>query len=461
MEKDIKDRQPKYLKLFYLLRQDILDGKIPFGQKLDTVRTAAIKHEMNSATVVSAYRQLEIHGFVVSRRGSGYYANYRESLDKDYDISSGADLIDLSSSYPHTESYPTRQIKQCIDLVIERDKAHAFKIENSGGYLPLREKIAKYLSETNNCDFNSQSVIIISGSQQGIDIISKALLYPGDYVITETPTYNGAIESFRSRGAKVIGAKLQEDGIDLEDLEKKIRLVKPKLLYVMTQFQNPTTTCYSIKKMQAILDLSKKYDFMILEDDSMSELYYDNSSPHMIKSIDKHDRVIYLKSFSKLLMPGLRIGAMEVPSSMKSIVSNAKLSTDISSSSLIQRALDEFMKDDSWENHLAHMKEEYKSSYQKTIEQVNELKQLGLEFNLPNGGLNFWIKLPKGISSEVVASRCLLEGVLINSSSRFYPNETRDKDSHIRISFSYESSDRIVKGMGVLKNVLLKMLDTN
>lgn len=458
----IKEDQPKYLQLFNQIKQQITSGNIKAGERLPTIRSLAEILDINSVTVVNAYRQLENNNYITAKKGSGYYVS-KNKIKKEEIFSSSdvgmvpeASTINFASATAHPEIFPIESFKECINEVLERDKGFAFGYQESNGFKPLRKSILDYLIKKYSIFAgNEENILIVSGSQQGIDLIGKVLLNPGDYVITENPTYDGAVAVFKSRGARVVGVNMEEDGIDLEDLEKKIRICKPKFLYLMTNFQNPTTISYSRKKLEEVLKLAVKFNVYVVEDDTMSELCYRDEKPDLLKALDKNNQyVIYLKSFSKILMPGLRIGGMVIPDIIMRDFTKIKHNTDITSSGLIQRSLDQYFRTGKWDEHLQYMKEIYKGKYEFMLSQLEKLEKYGVKFNKPNGGLYFWIRLQKQLSADEIYEKCGKNGLLVIPSGIFYELDNKFKDSNLRLSFASPNIEQIREGLNILEKCI-------
>ncbi len=461
----IDSEQPKYLQLFDYIKEQITNGYIEPGEKLPTIRNLSQKLGVNSITVVNAYKQLENNHYISAKKGSGYYVSnskvQKEEAFSSSDVGMSNDdsFINFASATPHPAIFPIESFKECINEVLERDKGFAFSYQESNGYKPLRKSIYSYLNKHYSIKAENEDFLqIVSGAQQGIDIIGKVLLNPGDYVITENPTYDGAVAVFKSRGARVVGVHIEHDGIDLIDLEKKIRICKPKLIYVMTSFQNPTTISYSKYKLEELLKLARKYNVYVVEDDSMSELCYGSTRALTIKALDRENRhVIYLKSFSKILMPGLRIGCMVIPNLLINDFTKIKQNSDISSSGLVQRSLELYFKSGKWDEHLQYMKEIYKGKYEFMLSRLIKLEQYGIKFEKPNGGLYFWIKLPKYLSAANIYDACKKAGLLLIPSGVFYDINNKNKDSYVRLSFAASSIELIREGMSKLEGCINSM----
>ncbi|MGL4344495.1 MAG: PLP-dependent aminotransferase family protein [Cellulosilyticaceae bacterium] len=449
--------EPLYLQLFEQIKTALCQGELKHLQKLPPIRTLANTLGINNVTVINAYKSLENAGYVTSKKGSGYYITPPVSpnlhLLTQTNHKSQQNLINFSSASPDPSIFPTDSFKACLNEVIDRDKGYAFGYQETNGYMPLREILAKYLHDSHQITTSAEHIQIVSGAQQGIDIIAKACLSSGDHVITEMPTYHGATEAFKSRGARIVTVTLGPSGIDLEELEKKVKVCRPKLVYVMTHFQNPTTICYHTGTLKGLLDLAYHYGFYIVEDDSMWELSYRTEPLPSLKTLDTHDQVIYIKSFSKLLMPGLRMGFLIIPSKLLDSFTQVKQMTDIASSGLMHRTLDLFFRQHKWDEHLSYMQMLYHTKYQLMLGLLEPLQALGFTFHVPQGGLCFWLKLPRGLSAQDLSLACLEQGLLLLPSEIFFSSIHKEKDGYIRLSFASCTPDQIKTGIALLLNV--------
>lgn len=454
--------QPLYIQLFEQLKELILQGILPEDYKLPTIRELGRDLEVNNSTVVNAYKLLEDHKLIYKKVGSGSYvlpieeklninnavSNEDDRLEYDYNTEEG--YIDFATASPDPRLFPMTDFKKAINDVIERDGGNAFMYHDSRGYLPLRSSIADYLSKK-EIEVGPEDVYIISGAQQGIDIIAKALLTNGDYVFVESPTYMGAAAVFKSRGARIVEIPLQNDGPDMKELEKLLQIIKPKFMYTMPNFQNPTGCSYSERKKKHLLLLCKKYKLLVVEDDYSGDLSYKEKPATPLKAYDKTDSVVYIKSFSKIFMPGLRVAFLIIPERIKKMIASAKYMTDISTSGFMQRVLDLYLNRNILDEHIKYMKKEYGLRY---IEAVRAAKKYlrGALFNQPYGGLNLWIRLPDGIDSSKLYERCKKDMVLITPGTIFLKG--KEGEQHIRISFSGVDVPDITKGIAIIGNAI-------
>lgn len=461
---------PLYIQLYEQLKKYIIEGILEEDCKLPTIRSFAEHLGVNSVTVVNAYKLLEDNKLVYKKVGSGTFVmplkaeiNLESSLiasideiEFDLDMGAGDDIINLSTASPDPKLFPIRDFRRMLDEVLERDGGRAFMYHESMGYKPLRESISKYLPEY-GIDAKASDIHVISGAQQGIDIVSRVLLSNGDYVFAESPTYNGAVAVFKSRGAKIIEIPLMSDGPDMKELEKKLAFIRPKFIYVMPNFQNPTGYTYSERKRKYLLLLCRKYDVMAVEDDYMSDLSYLDVGKMPLKGLDREDRVIYIKSFSKIFMPGLRVGYLIIPESMKEKVMGIKHITDIYTSGLMQRVLDLYFRRGIWSKHLEYMKREYGLRYFEAVRAARTFLR-GASFAQPYGGLNLWVKLPDMVSSVELFERCREKKVIFTPGTVFIKGEVGEK--HIRISFAAASPAQVAKGISIIGNVMEEIKDS-
>lgn len=449
--KDIRlqrsSQQPLYLQLYRQIKDMIEDGRLKPESKLPAIRELARMLHVNAVTVVNAYNKLEIDGVVFSKTGSGTYvsANAAEMAMREY-MAPSDNVVDFASFTPSPQLFPVEHFKALINEVLDRDGGYAFEYQDGRGYPPLRAVLAQYVAE-NGINGDQDDIQVISGAQQGIDILAKALLSFGDAVVMEAPSYTGAIAAFRSRNAHIIEMPLKNDGMDIDMLEKCLKAYKPRLIYVMTDFHNPTGISYSLQKRQQILDLAESYDTIIVEDDYLSELNFAGQKLPPLKAIDKDERVIYIKSFSKILMPGLRLGFMMLPRRgyIYQKVLDAKHASDISTSGLMQRVLELYLKKGLWYEHMNLIYEEYKRRYEAMLQALRLYMPAEIEYYIPTGGLHLWFTLPEGYSDKELYKYALASDVIFAPGWAFYPSA--ESSRCFRLSFASVDSQRIYCGI--------------
>lgn len=472
MKIDRNLKTPLYIQLYENIKSDIENNKLKSGDKLPSIRSLSKNLDVNNITIVNAYKLLEQEEYVYSIRGSGTYVkpsnteiniesieNGTMHLMSDGILSLNKENINLSSATPDPNLFPVDRFKEAIIEVLDRDKGYAFNYPEINGYEPFRESIQEFLSDNYKIKLDRKYIQVISGGQQGIDIITKALLTPGDCILVEDPTYLGAVSAFKSRGAKVIGIPMKEDGIDINLLESAIKKYSPKAVYVMTNFQSPTTYSYSQTTKEKLIELANTYTFYIIEDDFLTDIYF-NKMNLPLKSMDSQDRVIYVKSFSKSFMPGVRIGFMTMPKKLFSSIIRTKHSTDISSSGFLQRAFDLYLRKGYWKDYVKKINDIYSKNYNIMVEKLKIFKKYNISFTEPNGGLSIWVRLPENIDSIKLYEECERNNLSITPGRVFFVEENQNKN-YIRLSFSNSKPKDIEKGMDILEKSILSILKSN
>lgn len=457
-----KEDIPKYIQIANHFKK-LIDGKfIKDGEKLPTIRDISNVLKVNKVTIVNAYKKLKADGYAYQKVGSGTYAKKREGLsafNREYSkILKGIstenlnNIIDFTGETNSEVFFPIEDFKNVINKVLDRDGGKALINIESLGYESLRKTINEAFW---NEELNLNNILIVSGAQQGIDIASKALVNINDNVVVEKPTYGGAISVFKWRRANIFEVALEEDGIDLDEFEEILKKNKISCFFTMSYFHNPTGVSYSLEKKIKLLELAKKYDFYIIEDDYLSELIYDDSIKHMpLKRLDKHERVIYIKSFSKVFLPGIRLGYMITPSSFNETIQNSKINTDIATSSLMQRALELYISEGLWKKNIYYQQNLYKEKYLLMKELIDKELSDKVSYIDPKGGLYFYLEIKnKSITSKELFYKLKKKNLFITPGVILF-RESINGNYFIRISFSQVSKNKIVKGIKLIKEEL-------
>lgn len=457
-----KEEIPKYIQLERHIKNLIDEDVIKDGEKLPSIRELASFIEVNNVTIVNAYKKLQQEGYAYLKMGSGTYAKRKEPIRKfkrEYadtfkKASAGSlkDIIDFSGESASSVYFPVEQFKAVLNEVLDRDGAEALVYQDILGYSGLRQSInSVFWSDT----LNDEDILIVSGAQQGIDIVSKALINVNDNVIIEKPTYSGALTVFNWRRANIFEVEMLEDGVDLEKFEKILKKNKIKCFYTMSYFQNPTGLSYSLEKKVKLLELANKYNFFIIEDDYLSELIFDENIKYSsFRSLDQNNRVIYIKSFSKIFLPGIRIGYMIYPEKFKESIQSSKVNTDISTSSLMQRALDLYIRKGYWDKHIALLNEEYKHRYFIMERLLKNKLNYFTGFKSPGGGLNFFLKIndKENLNCRELFLKAKDKNLLITPGTIFFKNPL-EGDKYFRIGFSQTNEVYIEKGIKILESI--------
>lgn len=459
---NFNDYESKYVQIAEKIKILINSKVIKDGDKLPPIRELSKFLKVNNVTIVNCYNKLVSEGYAYQKMGSGTFAKKREIVDyfkKEYskDIkniksSSDTNIIDFTGESSREVKFPIGEFKDVINKVLDRDGVEALIKEEPFGYRNLRNTINEVFW---NNELDIENLLIVSGAQQGIDIASKAILNINDNVVVEKPTYAGALSVFKFRRANLFEIEIEEDGINIDKFEKVLKKNKIKCFYTMSYFQNPTGISYSIEKKLKILELAEKYDFYIIEDDYLSELIYNESIKHEpFKVLDKNDRVIYIKSFSKIFLPGIRLGYIISPKRFRESIQNSKINTDIATSTLMQRALEVYIKDGYWIDYISNLRSDYINKYNLMETLIREKLQDYVSFNEPKGGLSFYLNIrDKNIKSKKLFYKLRKRNVYITPGGIFYRG-LDDGEEYFKIAFSQVSENEIRKGIDIIKEEL-------
>lgn len=454
-----KEEIPKYIQIADKFKELIENGSIIDGEKLPTIRELSEKLNVNKITVINCYKKLKNEGFAYQKVGSGTFAKKKETISpfrKEYSKTfkllkndNTFDYVDFTGEITKEVFFPIKDFKEIINTVLERDGEEILLSQNTLGYENLRQTINDVFWNSN---INTEDIIIVSGAQQGIDIASKALININDNVVVEKPTYGGALSVFKWRRANIFEVPIESDGINIEKFEEILKKNKITLFYAMSYFQNPTGVSYSLEKKKKILELAKQYDFYVVEDDYLSELIYEDEFNYMpFKYLDKENRVIYIKSFSKIFIPGIRLGYMVVPEKFRENFLRAKFNTDITTSTLMQRALEYYIANKDWKKNIRKLSIEYKKRYDLMGKIIKEELSEYVSYTKANGGLNYYLEIKdNNISSRELFYRLRKRHVYITPGVLFF-RTNEEGDRSFRIGFSQTDCDSIIKGLRIIK----------
>jgi GntR family transcriptional regulator/MocR family aminotransferase len=320
----------------------------------------------------------------------------------------------------------------------------------------LRATIAHVLA-SQGLQARAENILITAGSQQALSLVSQLLLKLGDTILVESPTYSGALELFRALGYAVIGIPMDKKGMQVEHLEKLLQQHHPKLIYTIPNFHNPTGTCLDSQRRHDLIVLADRYNIPILEDDFVGDLRYDGRAQPSLKALDPGGRVIYANTFSKMLMPGLRVGYLFIEGPVYDSLVNFKRVNDLASSTLIQRALEAYVTVGRYQVHLRRSCQVFRKRRDAMVAAIERFLPDDVEFEVPQGGLFLWVRLPGELSAVELLKTACKEGVDFVPGSRFFPDERQGAD-WMRLNFVVHSPEEIEEGIKRL-GMAMKQLD--
>lgn len=366
------------------------------------------------------------------------------------------DIISFAGGLPASELFPIEKVKEAACKVLDENGKAALQYSTTEGYVPLREIIARERMKPAGIDVSYENIIIINGSQQGLDFSGKIFLNPNDVVICERPSYLGAINAFRAYEPRFVEINMDEDGMIMEDLEKAlIDYPNAKFIYTVPDFQNPTGKTLSIKRRRQIVELSFKYNVPIIEDSPYGELIFEGQRLPAIKSFDENGMVIYLGTFSKTFCPGLRIGWVCAREDILSKYIIVKQGADLQCNSMSQREAAAFMQANNLDEHIEKIKSVYKNRRNLMIETMEKEFPSICSYTYPLGGLFTWVTLPEGYDTTEILKLALKEKVAFVPGASFFANG--GATNFFRLNYSTMPEEKIVDGIERLGGVLKQL----
>ncbi len=478
---------PLYQQIVTFLQTQIEAGAIPAETRLPASRELAESLGVSRLTVTNAYAELEAAGLVVSRAGSGTYVahplvepppgNDQQETpwplwqqDLRYHIypptqndfrqrrkeNQQPEMISFRDGLGSVKLFDTEEFRKTMQMVLKRDGAAALGYGDytSGGYPGLRETIAHILSNQ-GIPTHADHVLITSGSQQAISLVARLLLQRGDTVIVESPTYGAGLDLFRSLGARIVGIPMDEEGMLMDKLETALRTTHPRLIYTIPTFHNPTGRCMCTTRRREMIALANYYNVPILEDDFVGDLRYEGRAQPALKALDNRGAVIYVNTFSKVLVPGLRIGYLVADGPVYEQLMIHKWVHDQATSELLQRALQAFITVGRYQAHLRRVCQVYRTRRDAMLDALQKYMPEGTMWSRPQGGLFIWLQLPPNLTATDLLPLAQAEGVTFAPGAFYFPDE--DGFDHLRLNFTTQTPERIEQGVGRLARALQKL----
>lgn len=455
---------PLHLQIARGLRERILKGAIPAGGKLPASRKMAEALGVNRSTVVQAYHTLWSEGLTEGYVGRGtvvrpttaaggapvaalswgaLLAAGREEADGEVRdlvrLLAREDVISLAAGLPAPDLFPMEELADAARSVLEEGGRSLLYWCDTLGYEPLRKTLADRFTNT-----TPGEVMILSGSSQGIFLVARALIEPGDTVAVGSPTYLGALQTFRGAGARLAGVPVGPEGMDLEMLESVLSRTPPKFIYTVPTFQNPTGSTMPLERRRRLLDLAYRYGVPVVEDDPYTPLRYEGEPVPTLKEMDTRGFVIHISSFSKILFPGLRVGWMAAPKRFVDSITPAKYLQDLFTNSHAQAVVHEFLRRGLLEKHLEKVRREYG---RRRDRMVNALRRHcpRFEFTVPEGGYFLWCRLPRETGARELLREALRKKVSFITGEIFCPDgQGLDR---IRLNFASHEPETIEEGV--------------
>lgn len=367
------------------------------------------------------------------------------------------EIISFAGGLPAPELFPIEELKKISVEVLDEQGPKALQYGPTEGYKPLREQIAEGMQKL-GVKASSDNILVISGSQQGLDFSGKIFLNPGDIVLCESPSYLGAINAFRAYEPRFIEVPTDDDGMKMDELENILKNnEKVKVIYVIPDFQNPSGRTWSVERRKKLVELANKYNIAVVEDNPYGELRYEGEMLPALKHYDTEGRVIFLGTFSKIFCPGLRIGWVCAEKEVLNKYILAKQGADLQASTISQMQIAKFLEEYDIDAHISKLRKVYKKRKDLMVKSMKEEFPEGVKFTNPQGGLFTWVVLPEEINSRELALIALEKNVAFVPGGSFFPNG--GNENTMRLNYSNMDEERIVEGIKRLGTAIKKMMN--
>lgn len=366
------------------------------------------------------------------------------------------DVMSFAGGFPSAEFFPMEKVCEVMHDLIEEEGKYALQYGPTEGNLELRQYLAAKMTQE-GIPSTADNIIITNGSQQGMDLLSKVFINPGDVVIVEEPGYVGGLGAIYNYQGDRVSIPLDENGIRTDILSARLRKLKmegrsPKFAYLVPNFQNPTGICMSLERRKEMLALAREYDFVIIEDNPYGEIRYEGEAVQSIKSMDTEGRVVYLGSFSKTFIPGIRVGWLVAQTCLIQKLACAKQATDLCSNSLGQRMACRFAASGYIGQHVTSLIARYKAKRDLMLSCMDQHFPEGVTWTRPQGGFFIWVTLPEGMSARQILLKAIEKRVAFVDGAGFFVNGNGKNTA--RFAFSEACPDKIIRGIAILGEVM-------
>ena len=469
---DTRDRRPLYVQIADDIAARIEGGELFEGDRLPGVRELAARAGVGVVTVSQAYDSLVARGRAIARVGRGTFVAARPEPTEPFrrwepDLggvsrarmdgvlerlsqSTGPTTISLATGHPAPQTFPLSEFGRCVARTLADDAPETMQYASGNGDPDLRETLAATL-RGRGAAASADDIVVCSGAQQAADIVASTLLETRAVVAAESPSYAPTLSVFDARGATYVELMTDANGIRVDDVERVFAGYRPRLFYVNPFAQNPTGAILSERRAKAIVELARRYDVVILEDQTGWVFNYEGAPPAPLAAYDTDGRVVLIESLSKTIFPALRIGYVYARGGLRGPLESAKIRADSFTSTLSQRALWRFLGSPAYPKHLRGARALYRTRRDDFVDRL----QTALPWARvvpPAAGMTLWLPLPARLSSTAAFDACAREGVLVMPADPWYP--TRSGPAALRLGFGDLEEDVAREAIGRLRRAL-------
>jgi 2-aminoadipate transaminase len=485
---------PLYRQVHAAFTKRIQAGELAPGSRLPSVRGLARRLGVSLITVIQAYDALAADGLVHASVGRGTFVGSPTSREEGSETSDAQaapsaagpgeaewqgslpvylrapriatmqsmlqraihpDTILLAGGTPDPSLFPIKALGRLWHRVMAVEDPRFLQYGSPQGDLRLRAWIADQCSALGIAS-QPEDVLITSGSQQAIDLVARTFVGPGDYVLVESPTFLTALDILESRGAKLLGVPVDAEGARIDVASALLERFRPRIMYTIPTAQNPTGVTMSEERRRRLSAMARQHNLLVIEDDTCSEFTYDGDAPSAIKAFDSGGHVVFLRSFSKIVIPGLRVGCVVAHGSVMARLVESKSVVDRFTSPLIQRTLWRYLSAPQYRRDLETARETYRRRRDAVLRALEASMPPGVTWTRPSAGFNLWLNLPAGVSATDAFEESLKEGVACGFGDLFLPHVP--PPSGLRISFADKPDSVSVEGVRRLARALSRLL---
>jgi DNA-binding transcriptional MocR family regulator len=474
---DPNDRRPLYVQIADQLVEAIESERLAPGDRLPAMRDLAAQLDCALVTVSQAYDLLAARGRVTSRVGKGTFvteapaeqtafarrwepdvgrfarAERMEGVLEQLTRATAPGAITLATGHPAPETFPLQDFGRAMHRTLLDDPPESMQYRSTSGDRELCETLAGLL-ESRGVAARANDIVVCSGAQQAADLVANVLLEHRSVVAAESPAYAGTLGVFDARGVTYVEVQSDMDGVRVDDVERVFSEYRPRLFYLNPIAQNPTGAVLPQRRAKQIVALARRYDVVVLEDQTGWQFTYDATAPPPLAAFDTDGRVIVMESLSKSIFPALRIGYLYCKGALADALELAKVRADVFTSTLTQRALWRFMTAPAYARHVRSSRALYRERRDHFMEALAAAVPWS-DLRPPAAGVNVWLNLPSRISTQSAFDECAREGVLVMPAEPFYP--TRSGPPAIRLSFGHLPPEQAAEGVNRMGRALARI----
>jgi DNA-binding transcriptional MocR family regulator len=438
---------PLYRQLYDRIAESIKAGVLHNGERLPATRELAVQLGLNRTTVSAAYSLLEEEGLIRGHVGRGSFVNFESKPDE---------LISFASSRPAEDHFPLAEFQEtCREVIAGPEASAILQLGSPNGYAPLRQYLLEEARRSGEAG-PEDDVLITNGCQQALDLLQRAMVSAGEAVAIEDPVYHGLKNVFTRGGARVLGVRMGEEGIDLEQLGRVLVKERPKALLVTSNFQNPTGATLPLDARSAVLKMARELGVMLVENNIYGDLRYEGEPLPAIKQLDGSGQTVLLRSFSKIAFPGLRVGWVIGPRPVIGRLAEVKQWCDLHTNQLSQAILLRFAVSGRLEAHARRVRADGAERLHAVLSACEKHLPAETRFTRPKGGMSLWVKLPEPLDASELLPRVEREKVTYLPGRYFSVSEYHP--GTLRLSFGGMSPAQIESGVATLGRVFTEEL---